>query len=91
MYLIVLFGAIAWVFGYFAQDFKVTFGGWLVGLVIAMLLCVPDWPMFNRHPVPWLKEIPSSSSSKKAKASDGDGDGGDPAEKKKKKKSKSSR
>ena len=35
MYLIVIFGAIAWVFGYFAQDFKVTFGGWLVGLVIA--------------------------------------------------------
>ena len=41
---------IAWFFGYFAQDFTVTFGGWAVGLVIAMLLCVPDWPMFNRHP-----------------------------------------
>ncbi|EGB08606.1 hypothetical protein AURANDRAFT_17929, partial [Aureococcus anophagefferens] len=62
-YLIVIFGArggalrhiaagavIAWFFGYFAQDFTVTFGGWAVGLVIAMLLCVPDWPMFNRHP-----------------------------------------
>ena len=20
-------------------------------------LCIPDWPMYNRHPVTWLDEI----------------------------------
>lgn len=79
-YLIVIFGVIAWFFGYFAQDFTVTFGGWAVGLVIAMLLCVPDWPMFNRHPVPWLASIPSSKSkSKSKKKKTKDAKGGDKA------------
>lgn len=59
-YLIVVFGAIAWVFGYFAQDFMVTFYGWLFGLIFCMILCIPDWPIYNRNPVPWLKEIPPS-------------------------------
>mmetsp|Transcript_21180 Transcript_21180/g.68323 ORF Transcript_21180/g.68323 Transcript_21180/m.68323 type:complete len:105 (+) Transcript_21180:2671-2985(+) len=58
-YLIVVVGAIAWVCGYVAESFKVTFVIWLGGLVVSMLLCVPDWPMFNRNPVEWLKEIPA--------------------------------
>ena len=53
-------GSFAWVFGYLAQDFKTTFYGWLAGLVLAMLICVPDWPIFNRNPTPWLEEIPSA-------------------------------
>ena len=53
-------GSVAWVFGYVAQDFKTTFYGWLAGLVLAMLICVPDWPIFNRNPTPWLEEIPSA-------------------------------
>ena len=27
---------------------------------MAMLICVPDWPIFNRNPTPWLEEIPSA-------------------------------
>ena len=53
-------GSVAWVFGYLAQDFKTTFYGWLAGLVLAMVICVPDWPIFNRNPTPWLEEIPSA-------------------------------
>ena len=33
---------------------------WLAGLVLAMVICVPDWPIFNRNPTPWLEEIPSA-------------------------------
>ena len=33
---------------------------WLAGLILAMLICVPDWPIFNRNPTPWLEEIPSA-------------------------------
>lgn len=28
-------------------------------------LCVPDWPFYNRHPVKWLDQIPTSAPEKK--------------------------
>lgn len=27
-------------------------------------LCVPDWPFYNKHPVKWLDQIPSTSEKK---------------------------
>lgn len=47
IYLIVAVGAVAWVCGYVAESFQVTFGIWLVGLVVAMILCVPDWSFLS--------------------------------------------
>mmetsp|Transcript_16907 Transcript_16907/g.50501 ORF Transcript_16907/g.50501 Transcript_16907/m.50501 type:complete len:111 (+) Transcript_16907:204-536(+) len=91
IYLIPAIGSVAWVFGYFAQDFKITFAGWLVGLVLAMLICVPDWPIFNRHPTPWLKEIPAPEGKKGGaveKAEKSEGSGESKTSKKKKDKSK---
>ena len=78
-------GSVAWVFGYLAQDFKQTFYGWLAGLVLAMLICVPDWPIFNRNPTPWLEEIPSA---RKTVAVDDDDEDDAPASKAKAKKKK---
>lgn len=84
-WIIISFGAVGWVIGYFQQDFMIVFQAWLVGVVISVLvslllvfhsvpfsccstnrrawisplqLCVPDWPIFNRHPVKWLESIP---------------------------------
>mmetsp|Transcript_17859 Transcript_17859/g.38887 ORF Transcript_17859/g.38887 Transcript_17859/m.38887 type:complete len:96 (-) Transcript_17859:89-376(-) len=71
--LTILLGAIAWVVGYVKNDFYVTYLGWGVGLVLSLLLCIPDWPMFNRNPVVWLEEVGKcnklkvKSSKKKAK------------------------
>lgn len=28
--------------------------GWCAGLGIALILCVPPWPLFCRHPIKWL-------------------------------------
>mmetsp|Transcript_1359 Transcript_1359/g.2203 ORF Transcript_1359/g.2203 Transcript_1359/m.2203 type:complete len:103 (-) Transcript_1359:525-833(-) len=75
--LTILLGAIAWCIGYFQGDFLVTFYGWSIGLGLSLLLCIPDWPMFNRNPVTWLDEIgksnkpkpPSSKGSKTKKTS----------------------
>jgi len=64
--LTILFGAIAWLIGYYKQDFSIAFHGWAVGLIISLLLCIPDWPMFNRNAVVWLEEIGKSNSSKAA-------------------------
>ena len=48
----------AFVYGYVTQSFRNTFYGWAVGLGIAGVLCVIDWPFYNRNPVDWLDEVP---------------------------------
>lgn len=60
-YIILLFGSIGWVYGYFLQDFTYVFYSWSVGVVISIVLCVPDWPIYNRHPIKWLESIPDRS------------------------------
>ena len=39
--------------GYHAQSFWLTFLWCVGGLAVALLVCVPDWPWFNRHPLAW--------------------------------------
>lgn len=38
--LVILFGSIAWVYGYLKEDFSFTFYGWAVGLVLSLLVKV---------------------------------------------------
>ncbi|GAX26598.1 signal peptidase complex subunit 1 [Fistulifera solaris] len=58
-YIIILtFGCIGWVIGYFQEDFTVVFQAWLAGVVLSVILCVPDWPFYNRHPIKWLESVP---------------------------------
>mmetsp|Transcript_1100 Transcript_1100/g.2460 ORF Transcript_1100/g.2460 Transcript_1100/m.2460 type:complete len:90 (-) Transcript_1100:1164-1433(-) len=74
-WLIIGFGGVGWVIGYFRQEFFIVFKFWLVGVVLSVVLCVPDWPFYNRNPIKWLESVPdrraematsdSGSSSKK--------------------------
>ncbi|GAX23251.1 signal peptidase complex subunit 1 [Fistulifera solaris] len=58
-YIIILtFGCVGWVIGYFQEDFTVVFQAWLAGVVLSVILCVPDWPFYNRHPIKWLESVP---------------------------------
>lgn len=57
-WIICSFGAVGWVIGYMHQNFYHTFYVWLVGVIISVIICVPDWPFFNRHPVKWLESVP---------------------------------
>lgn len=96
-WIILSFGAVGWVIGYFQQDFMIVFQCWLVGVVISVIvsdewlshsvcifprfiffvsltrfsklfialqLCVPDWPFYNRHPVKWLESVPDRRGQK---------------------------
>jgi len=45
---------IALVFGYIQRDIYLTMWVGLAGAVLAMLLVVPPWPIYNKHPQPWL-------------------------------------
>mmetsp|Transcript_5340 Transcript_5340/g.17124 ORF Transcript_5340/g.17124 Transcript_5340/m.17124 type:complete len:103 (-) Transcript_5340:58-366(-) len=48
-----LFGIVCFALGYVQEDFGVTINGWIASLVVAGVVCVPDWPVFNREPVKW--------------------------------------
>mmetsp|Transcript_37520 Transcript_37520/g.81753 ORF Transcript_37520/g.81753 Transcript_37520/m.81753 type:complete len:80 (+) Transcript_37520:292-531(+) len=63
-WIILSFGAVGWIVGYFHQDFSYVFYAWSVGTLISIVLCVPDWPFYNKHPVKWLDQIPSTSENK---------------------------
>mmetsp|Transcript_29346 Transcript_29346/g.33770 ORF Transcript_29346/g.33770 Transcript_29346/m.33770 type:complete len:80 (+) Transcript_29346:153-392(+) len=63
-WIILAFGAVGWVIGYIKQDFSFVFYPWLAGVLIACVLCVPDWPYFNRNPVDWLSSVPDRRSKK---------------------------
>ena len=38
-WIILSFGAVGWVIGYFQQDFMVVFQFWLVGVAISVVVC----------------------------------------------------
>jgi len=41
------------ILGYFVQSFQVTLISIVAGLLVATLACLPDWPIYNRHPLKW--------------------------------------
>ena len=65
-FLTISFGAVAWVVGFIHDDFGITVKGWAIGLGLALVLCIPDWPfLYSRHPVEWLEEIKGAPVKKK--------------------------
>jgi len=46
--------AVALIIGFIQQDIYLVMWIGLAGTVLAMLLVVPPWPVFNQHPQPWL-------------------------------------
>lgn len=54
--------AAAFVYGYMEQNFDLTAQAWLVAMGVALLVCVPDYPMYNANPVPFAKELPEEDA-----------------------------
>ncbi|EMC96887.1 hypothetical protein BAUCODRAFT_68054 [Baudoinia panamericana UAMH 10762] len=52
--LLSLFGFIAFLVGFIAQDIYQTLYIGLGGTALTFLIVVPPWPFFNRHPLAWL-------------------------------------
>ena len=57
-YIMFTFAAVAWVVGYVQQNFMFTIYGWGIGTLVTAIVCLPDWPVFNQHPVSWLPSLP---------------------------------
>ncbi|KAK6584553.1 hypothetical protein PZA11_002777 [Diplocarpon coronariae] len=47
-------GAIAFIVGYVKEDIKLALRFGLAGSALTLLLVVPPWGIFKRHPVKWL-------------------------------------
>jgi hypothetical protein len=44
---------VGFIVGYVVQSFRVTFLWSCAGLLVALVVCLPDWPWYNRHPLKW--------------------------------------
>lgn len=47
--------------GYLMQSVYILFGIFAVGVVIAFVVCVPAWSIYNRNPVVWLPPLQINS------------------------------
>mmetsp|Transcript_30528 Transcript_30528/g.65759 ORF Transcript_30528/g.65759 Transcript_30528/m.65759 type:complete len:129 (-) Transcript_30528:39-425(-) len=54
-YIIWLAGLLGFIYGLYMQRFLYTFYFIAGGTGLAVLLCFPSWPMWNRNPVQWLE------------------------------------
>jgi len=52
--ILTLTSIIALIMGFIQQDIYLTMWVGLAGTVVAMLLVVPPWPVYNQNPQPWL-------------------------------------
>jgi len=41
------------ILGYALESFWISFVCSVAGLLVSSVLCIPDWPLYNRHPLPW--------------------------------------
>lgn len=68
LYILVISAAISFVVGYAVKDFGTMAKINGVGLLLAVITVLPDWPWYNRHPLTWLppKLKPDDKEKKKA-------------------------
>ena len=52
---------VAWTAGFFADDFGLSVTIWKISVICCFIVCVPDWPFFNKNPIKWTgKETKAS-------------------------------
>lgn len=71
--IILLFGAVGFVWGYIIQQFSETVRILGAGFVLAAILTIPPWPIYKKKPLQWQTprpeegEVPESKEKKKKK------------------------
>merc|ERR1711979_188752 len=89
--LVVIFGLIGFVAGYIQQEFRITFLFLATGGGISAVICLRDWPWWNRNPLEWLpepeqeEEIDKKKKKKKDKVAVGEKEAKDTKKKEKQK------
>ncbi|XP_063614312.1 signal peptidase complex subunit 1-like [Penaeus indicus] len=63
--IVVAFGAVGWLWGYYVQDFHMTVLTLGAGFILACLVTLPPWPIYRRYPLKWApaQDAPSAAST----------------------------
>ncbi|KAG7171726.1 signal peptidase complex subunit 1-like [Homarus americanus] len=61
--IVVTFGAVGWLYGYYVQDFFMTVLTLGAGFVLACLVTLPPWPVYRRYPLKWAPPQDAASAS----------------------------
>ncbi|XP_076451701.1 signal peptidase complex subunit 1-like [Babylonia areolata] len=56
--IILLFGAVGFVWGYICQQFSQTMYILLAGVALSCILTLPPWSMYRKNPLQWQKARP---------------------------------
>nr|CCA14830.1 hypothetical protein PITG_05628 [Albugo laibachii Nc14] len=57
----------AWLYGYYEQDFTYPLYAWAAASVVATLVALPDWGIYNRNPIRWKASLLEEISDKNGK------------------------
>jgi len=60
--IILLFGAVGFVWGYVCQQFSQTMYILLAGVLLSCILTLPPWSMYRKNPLQWQKPRPEFGS-----------------------------
>jgi signal peptidase complex subunit 1 len=67
--LLLLFGAVGFIAGYVFSDFQLMAYINAAGLVLTLLVVLPDWPWYNKNKPLWLPPLkPDESGAPRLKA-----------------------
>eukprot|EP00271_Cylindrocystis_brebissonii_P009537 TRINITY_DN24494_c0_g1_i1.p1 TRINITY_DN24494_c0_g1~~TRINITY_DN24494_c0_g1_i1.p1 ORF type:complete len:115 (-),score=13.20 TRINITY_DN24494_c0_g1_i1:955-1299(-) len=53
-YIVLLAAIISFLAGYLLQSYKVMMAIYCGGILVASLVTIPNWPLFNRNKLQWL-------------------------------------
>ncbi|KAK8388958.1 hypothetical protein O3P69_020723 [Scylla paramamosain] len=60
--IVVAFGVVGWLYGYYIQDFSMTVLTLGAGFLLACLVTLPPWPIYRRYPLKWAPSQDTSST-----------------------------
>lgn len=53
--MLVTTAVISFLLGYFKQDFMLMMGLFGTGFLVTFAVTVPNWPMYNKDPIEWVR------------------------------------
>eukprot|EP00455_Lapot_gusevi_P034880 TRINITY_DN385_c0_g1_i1.p2 TRINITY_DN385_c0_g1~~TRINITY_DN385_c0_g1_i1.p2 ORF type:complete len:103 (-),score=21.04 TRINITY_DN385_c0_g1_i1:27-335(-) len=51
--IVALFGVVGFVIGFINQNLAHAAYSVILGFAVSVVVCVPSWPWFNKHPLEW--------------------------------------
>ncbi|KAF8470204.1 microsomal signal peptidase 12 kDa subunit-domain-containing protein [Kalaharituber pfeilii] len=63
-------GIVGWIVGFVLQDVSYIVYIGLAGSLLAVLVVIPPWPIYNKHPLRWL---PAGAGTASDQSAEGDG------------------